>query len=620
LGNDGTTEIHADYSDYGGAGIVDVCAPSHDEWFTAVYNPPQTWTIVTTGVSDFPPDAPSHHTAQTTTTAAAAAGATNLAVASSAGFAANQFLVIGTPGAAGAEFSQVTGIPDSTHLTVSALKNAHPVGTSVFGGPAYAHSAFGGTSSATPFSAGVGALLLTVRPSLTWVQVRDILRSTAVHIDAANTDAIGIWRDVNGVASNQAGYAGPYYSRWYGSGRIDALAAVNGALTLGATADVVVRDNLGDSGIVPSVGTFWNSPDIWVRNLSPAAEGAAALPANYATPGPTLDAAVSHDNYIYVRVKNIGPVATSTFYIRVYLCHWAGTEFLYPNNFIPTNHPGQPLPSPLVPGTYLIGEVQHGALAPNATDIVNVVWPVAAIPPQDVVVGGHTVHWHPCLLVEISPQDGPTPSGPHVWDNNNLGQKNVTINYAADDGSFASALVVGNLLNESESLELVIDRSRVPAGVRIYLDVLDPRVKRELQRICREDKGGGPTQPVDVMLVEEARVLLEQAIGFGAGGAAVMLTLPSRSRLKVLETPSQTKPGCVGLSLGQFEAREVFWLQSKEVRVPIPAGRGGLVPVVLGGVAGKDVKSGAYLVGVTQFDAGGRISGAAAVELRVREL
>ena len=97
---------------------------------------------------------------------------------------------------------------------------------------------------------------MTVRPSLTWVQVRDILRSTAVHIDAANTDATGIWRDVNGVASNQAGYLGPFYSRWYGSGRIDALAAVTGALTLGATADVVVRDNLGDSGIVPAVADF----------------------------------------------------------------------------------------------------------------------------------------------------------------------------------------------------------------------------------------------------------------------------------------------------------------------------------------------------------------------------
>ena len=33
------------------------------------------------------------------------------------------------------------------------------------------------------------------------------------------------------------------------------------------------------------------------------------------------------------------------------------------------------------------------------------------------------VTWHPCLLVEISPHDGFTPPGNHVWENNNLAQK-----------------------------------------------------------------------------------------------------------------------------------------------------------------------------------------------------
>ncbi|TME80825.1 MAG: hypothetical protein E6I43_12940 [Chloroflexi bacterium] len=317
LNVDGVTEIRAPYSNFGGAGIIDIGAPS-DSQLGAAYNPPVSYGTVTATdrtSGDFPPDAPSHWTVQTTTSGPAAAGATGLVVANSAGFAVNQFIVVDAPGAPGTEFSMVTAIPDATHLSVTPLKNGHAAGTAVFGGPANSLSNFGGTSSATPLSAGLGALLLTVRPSLTWVQVRDILRGTAVHIDAANTDPVGIWRDANGVASNQPGYTGPVYSRWYGFGRIDALAAVNGVLTLGATADLIIRDNLGDSGLVPSVGRFWDSPDIWVRNLSPAAEGAAALPANYATPGPTQDVAASHDNYIYARVKNIGPVATSDFYL-----------------------------------------------------------------------------------------------------------------------------------------------------------------------------------------------------------------------------------------------------------------------------------------------------------------
>ncbi len=70
---------------------------------------------------------------------------------------------------------------------------------------------FGGTSSATPLAAGIGALVLSVNPSLTWKQVRSILRSTADKIDSAG---------------------GTYtrgYSIHYGFGRLNAFAAVKRA-------------------------------------------------------------------------------------------------------------------------------------------------------------------------------------------------------------------------------------------------------------------------------------------------------------------------------------------------------------------------------------------------------
>lgn len=73
---------------------------------------------------------------------------------------------------------------------------------------------FGGTSAAAPTVAGVAALMLSRDPTLTRVEVRDILRATAFQIDGANTDPVGQW-------------AGGF-SQWYGFGRINAADAVCG--------------------------------------------------------------------------------------------------------------------------------------------------------------------------------------------------------------------------------------------------------------------------------------------------------------------------------------------------------------------------------------------------------
>lgn len=93
------------------------------------------------------------------------------------------------------------------------------------GGPDDYTEHFGGTSSATPLTAGVAALLLSMDPTLTWEEVRDIFYNTAVKIDFANTDAEGRWRDRDGDGVNE-------YSNWYGFGRIDAAKAVCVARTV----------------------------------------------------------------------------------------------------------------------------------------------------------------------------------------------------------------------------------------------------------------------------------------------------------------------------------------------------------------------------------------------------
>ncbi len=79
-------------------------------------------------------------------------------------------------------------------------------------------TSFGGTSSSTPLVSGIIALMLEANPNLTWRDVQHILITTAAQIDPQDSD----WT-VNG--------AGLPINHKYGFGRIDALAAVNTALT-----------------------------------------------------------------------------------------------------------------------------------------------------------------------------------------------------------------------------------------------------------------------------------------------------------------------------------------------------------------------------------------------------
>lgn len=74
---------------------------------------------------------------------------------------------------------------------------------------------FGGTSSSCPGVAGIAALILSVNPGLSWVQVRNIIRDTCDKIDSSGGD-----------------YDSEGHNRFYGYGRINALKAVKLALEL----------------------------------------------------------------------------------------------------------------------------------------------------------------------------------------------------------------------------------------------------------------------------------------------------------------------------------------------------------------------------------------------------
>ena len=93
------------------------------------------------------------------------------------------------------------------------------------------------------------------------------------------------------------------------------------------------------------------------------------------------------------------------------------------------------------------------ALAPGADAVVNIRWPSALVPPRDGDSRPTPVTWHPCLLVEVSPHDGPAPAGNHVWQDNNLTQKNITIHRSDAGKDFAMGLVVGNVESKGRYAE-----------------------------------------------------------------------------------------------------------------------------------------------------------------------
>jgi hypothetical protein len=586
--DDGVTEIRGPYS---GWGQIALSSPSQDAFVAghSFHNPPinfAPWGAAHLGAGNLI----SYATAQTTLSAATAAGATVLGVASVAGFAVNSVIYIGAAGVWGSEPARVTAVSaPMNQLTVQGhdggsftggLLHAHAVGDVVMTGPANHRNNFGGTSSATPLCAGVAALVLSASPALTYVEARQILRDTAVKFDLANTDPVGQWLDANGNPSVTSGLP-PVKSGWYGYGRVNAAAAVQTALTFPTSRDHVVRDNLSDTGTVASTGPFWNSPDVWCRRLSPGTDPG-ALPANYATAGPHEDPVRGQSNWVYARVRNNGTDPSLDAWVRISITHWPGVEFTYPASFQPTNGPGDPLPSPMAPGTYFIGEAKVTGIAPGADQVVNVEWPAGLIPPDTVTVGMSTVHWHPCLLVEVTPHDGPTPTGNHVWDDNNLAQKNITIVGTDAGQDFELATVIGNEENPADYLILEIIRGRLPKQVELYVNLLDPLLRRRLRKFDQWKQERTPAGWI--------------------GEVQWMKSVAARPSWRI----------------GWHQGQEVVYLLPQpKVQVPVVAGKGRITPLVVGGIVGKGSQAGVYEVVLIQRQPDGGISGSAALQVTI---
>jgi hypothetical protein len=435
---------------------------------------------------------------------------------------------------------------------------------------------FGGTSAAAPTVNAAAALMLSVEPNLTWVNVRDILRATAVQIDPANADPQGMW--VGG------------FSWWYGFGRLDIDAAVQAAdgFDPGAV-NLVLRDSLGDTGmIVPTMGTFWHSPDLWVRQTDPTGT---PLPAYNVNP-PHENAQFGQDNWMQVRVKNVGTAPSGDYFVRAYLTHFAGSQFQYPTDYVPSINSGDPIPNPLVQATYLIGEQQGTGLAAGAEQGFIFLWPAALVPPAQVA----GVNWHPCLLAEVSPHTPPAPSGNLPYDNKNLCQRNITIDYS-DDAVREMAGVIGSKDDDVRIRRIKVCRMNLPKKARVWVRFLDRRVEAAVtKQLKQQEAGATPGAPP-------------------LGGPSCGCHKPRHS----LKGAVAGVPAHQLAVLDQLNEHRIFRIGAAGcMTLDVPMTTGPLAVVVLGCFIPKGTPKGNYEVALIEQSLDGRNLGAFALQANVK--
>lgn len=195
-----------------------------------------------------------------------------------------------------------------------------------------------------------------------------------------------------------------------------------------ATPDVWLRDAPGHTGPDAWPGAFWNSPDIWVRNKDDG--GTAHQPPEY-----------GQSNWFYARVRNRGTTTVHHFVVTFNVKQFAGTEFLYPNDFLPC-----------------VAAASGFDLAPGASVIVKARWPRSLVPPPGA---------HACLLATVLTKGDQPVAGRHVWEQNNLAQKNLTIVDLKPNAWFVLPFVVANLHS-------ALTR-------RFYMELIRPKAQLKLE-------------------------------------------------------------------------------------------------------------------------------------------
>lgn len=363
-------------------------------------------------------------------------------------------------------------------------------------------SCFGGTSSATPLTAGVVGLIESVNTTITRTQIQNLLQDTADRIE----DSVGAYAELNGFSAPAS--ATPTHS----NGRMNAFEAVRVAASVSqggkGGVDVFIRDNRLDWGNTeqPSNTLFnatrgfiahWRSVDIKV-DAPPHLLTAPTTSAEF-------DAFVDEDpveatvNKVYVRIRNRGPVTATSVTAKL---HWsfAGTALpALPTDFwsaFPADSTDTSVWHPAPAQTVSNLAYSGASIAGTGADASQVLAFEFDAPSIDPTVAAPR---HYCVMVVLdSPQDEISEST-LVVDlatprNNNLTHRNLALQDNTGD-SFRDRLMVRNPHKETIRTMITVeapdgwkfDAENLPIGRPFKLE---PNSERPLDYFIQPDKAG----------------------------------------------------------------------------------------------------------------------------------
>ncbi len=305
---------------------------------------------------------------------------------------------------------------------------------------------FQNTSAATPIVTGAGVIVQGMHEANTGVrlspmQVRDLLSDpatgTAQGANVAGT--IGVMPDLRAIIEN----------------------------TLGLTADVYLRDNIADTGAVPTSGGVSASPDIFVRPFEIADPTAAFGEGSGHENSTNLGFAVEggQNNFVYTRMKNRGATAANNVAVDVY---WSEVSTL---------------------------------VTPDMWNMIGTTNQVASVPVGDTLVVTDPLTWaeadipaegHYCFIGVAGSADDPAPPLPSATDwngfasfiknQNNVAWRNFNVVDAIEDPDqdpYLAGFLIANFPDQRRLFDFVIEQrlaERVNVKLELPLQIMKPFV------------------------------------------------------------------------------------------------------------------------------------------------